>query len=321
MRKTVQAQIVWPLLIVGFLLSAAGDCGGGVVTFENLPVNSDGWYNGNPRAGAPLRDNYTVRGIGSSFGADEYLQTWSSGGVEFNNHYTPDYDSWTGWSWSRVMDSATAGFTSQYASWAGGGAGTSGGDETAGGTYAVAHGDGAWFNLAPGAVLQSVDLSNTTYAALSMQQGDAFAKRFGGSSGTDPDYFRVTLSGYESLDLLGQLISSVTVSLADYTFADSLLDVVLAGWQTIDLTALGNARSVGLTFESSDVGPWGINTPAYVALDNLVFRDSVAVPEPMSPAFAAAAVGGFLFFHSRSCRRKKLAKSAPGLRGTLPPVA
>ena len=98
------------------------------------------------------------------------------------------------------------------------------------------------------------------------------------------------------------------------------MDYVLAGWQTIELCALGNARSIGLTFASSDSGPFGTNTPAYVALDNLVFRDSVAVPEPMHAAVAAAAVAGFLFCHSRCGRRKKRQSSPPGLTETLPPV-
>jgi hypothetical protein len=32
--------------------------------------------------------------------------------------------------------------------------------------------------------------TNTTYAALSMLSGDSFAKKFGGASGDDPDWFK-----------------------------------------------------------------------------------------------------------------------------------
>lgn len=39
-----------------------------------------------------------------------------------------------------------------------------------------------------GSILKGVFVTNSTYAVLSMENGDAYAKKFGGSDGTDPDF-------------------------------------------------------------------------------------------------------------------------------------
>ena len=71
---------------------------------------------------------------------------------------------------------------------------------------------------ADGRRFESLMVTNTTYAALSMRDGDSFAKKFGGPSGNDPDYFRLTITGKDSG---GSTIGSVEFYLADYRFADS----------------------------------------------------------------------------------------------------
>jgi hypothetical protein len=40
-------------------------------------------------------------------------------------------------------------------------------------------------------------------------------------------------------------------------------------WQWFDLSKLGEVASVKFTLSSSDVGQWGMNTPAYFCLDKL----------------------------------------------------
>lgn len=262
-----------------------------VVDFEGLQTNASGYYNGNTSAGSPFRDNYTVLGTQDNFGSTEYLQQWTSGGVAFQNEFTPDFGSWSGWSWSNVQDATTPGFLNQYASFAGGGSGGSS-------TYAVGFGD-AYFNLPTGAILQSLDLSNTTYAALSMRDGDAFAKKFGGDTGADPDFFRVTLTGFADVNGQGNSIGATTIALADYTAPNQASDYILAGWLKVDLSALSGARSVKLSFSSSDTGPFGINTPAYVAIDNLTFSlgQTGQVPEPSTAL--AMGMGSLILWFAR----------------------
>ncbi|MCW5623505.1 MAG: DUF4465 domain-containing protein [Burkholderiales bacterium] len=107
-----------------------------------------------------------------------------------------------------------------------------------------------------------------------MLNGDFFAKAFGGASGDDPDWFALTITGH---DAAGDATGTVDFHLADYRFADNSLDYVVTDWTLVDLSALGTVSSLTFSLSSSDVGDFGMNTPAYFALDNL---SVAAVPEP-----------------------------------------
>ena len=240
---------------------------------------------------------FTATGAtGSYFNGNSGIGTnsngWTTGGVHFNNTYDASFGGfWTGWSYSNVADAATAGFGNQYAAAPGGGSNGLGG-AAPGQKYAVGFGDGAFLNVPAGSLLQSLEITNTTYTALSMLNGDQFSKKFGGASGNDPDFFRVTLTGYSAPRAQGSVIGSITVSLADYTSANNSADFVLRSWSTVNLAAIASASSIGLRFASSDVGTFGINTPTYVAIDNLSFS---TVPEPTSLLLLATftSLGGY----------------------------
>jgi hypothetical protein len=45
-------------------------------------------------------------------------------------------------------------------------------------------------------VLDQLYINNSTYAYNSMKLWDGFAKKFGGASGNDPDYFKLVIRGY-----------------------------------------------------------------------------------------------------------------------------
>jgi hypothetical protein len=134
-------------------------------------------------------------------------------------------------------------------------------------------------------------VTNTTYAALSMLEGDGWAKQFGGDTGNDADWFKLTAYG---TDAAGQVVdASVEIYLADYRFADNSLDYILDTWAYLDLSELAAAGAQSLHFNvsSSDVGSSGMNTPAYFAMDDLTYTTPAqAVPEPASLATAGLAV-------------------------------
>lgn len=280
------------LTLMAALISIAGvpAARAEIVTFESLPFGPVGsgfenHYNGDTRIPDenPLRDNFEKIGTSLSFGETEFNQRWNSGGLKFENNFTPEFNAWTGWSWSRVTDNTTPGFGNQYSAFPGGGSPLDGGPADTGGGYAMAFSEGAFFNVPDRSRLRSVDVANSTWAALSMLNGDGeggFAKQFGGPTGDDPDFFRVTLTGYDQTGTAGKDIGSIQVDLADYTFGDNSRDYVLEGWKTVDLDDIAAARSVGLSFDSSDVGDFGINTPTYLAVDNIRF--ATAIPEPGS---------------------------------------
>lgn len=216
-----------------------------VVDFEDVGSNlgSEGFYNGSDGAGG-----------------------FDSGPLSFNNThgFSFGFEFWSGWSYSNQTDTTTAGFENQYSNIVGQGDANSA-------TYAVAFGDTAEINSSFGTI-QSFAITNTTFAALSIRDGDQFAKQFGGPSGNDPDFFSVDIL---SLDESGNELDSQTVFLADFRFDDNSQDFILTDWQTVDVSGL-NANRIGFRFAGSDVGPFGLNTPSYFALDTVV----VAVPEP-----------------------------------------
>lgn len=210
---------------------------------------------------------------------------WSSGQVHFGNQFDESFGGiWNGFAYSNINDSTTSGITNQYAAFPGTDVGGTG-------NYAVGFsGDHAFFNLPRTGVPQSVFATNTTYAALSMLNGDQFGKKFGGPSGDDPDFFSVTFSGFDDFNGEGNLTGSVEFFLADYRFDDNSLDYVLDEWEPVDLSSLGALRSVQISFDSSDVGSFGINTPTYVALDHLDFQ---VIPEPHAAGLMALLLVGW----------------------------
>jgi hypothetical protein len=133
--------------------------------------------------------------------------------------------------------------------------------------YSVAQGGAKLkFNAAAqGKQMAGFYVTNSTYAAISMRDGDMFAKKFGGVSGNDPDWFKLKIQKY-----LGGVLAtdSVTFYLADFRFANNAQDYIVKTWQYVNLTSLGNVDSLLFTLSSSDVGSFGMNTPSYFCLDN-----------------------------------------------------
>jgi hypothetical protein len=247
------------LLLVLFLFVPV--CFSGTSDFEGLsyPAGADYW-NGSDGSGG-----------------------FSDGGAYFVNDYNYDYSSWSGWSYSRVTDNVTSGWGNQYSSAAGSGVN---GSESYGVSYA------GFGSLVQFDVLSSVEgayFTNSTYTYYSMRDGDNFAKKFGGSDGSDEDWFLLTVSGYND----GALTDTVEIYLADFRFADSGDDYILDEWKWFDLSGLGEVDEVSFSLSSSDVGAFGMNTPAYFVMDSLV-----SVPEPMS--IFVLSVGGFVLGFKRS---------------------
>ena len=279
-----------PTLVAGALLAGAVSAADTTVTFEDLGLVAPG--------SAEDGHGLTPYSTGTAFGEVENWNRFTSGGVAFENRTIPAFGSWDEWAYSNQTDTTTPGFSNYLSGWAGGGAAPLTGATIAGGTYGIAFGANTWIDL-PSTLRTPVSImvTNTTYAALAMRDGDAFSKKFGGASGTDPDFFLLTILGENAM---GSVTGSVDLYLADYRAADSAGDFIQADWVKLDLTGLGTdvAR---LTFDltSSDTGAFGINTPAYFAVDNLV-----VVPEPSAMLLVSFGLGGW--FLSRRRRPARL---------------
>jgi hypothetical protein len=188
---------------------------------------------------------------------------FKSGSIELPNFYDAQFDYWSGWAISADTNKTTPGFLNQYSAIAGRGAvGTT--------TYATGYVyDPSIVRLQPNAIgkpMIGFYVTNTTYAYLSMRDGDAFAKKFGGETGKDPDFFLMTIKKYSGGALADD---SINVYLADYRAQDSHKDFILSDWKYVDLTTLGEVDSLYLRMTSSDVGVFGMNTPAYICIDQV----------------------------------------------------
>ena len=191
---------------------------------------------------------------------------FTDGNIRLLNDFNDAYGSWSGWSISSTTDVETPGFVNQYSCIAGSGVDGSP-------TYATTFvsGESLLHTVGDGrGVIEGFYINNSTYAALSMRDGDAFAKRFGGEDGTDPDFLFVSIKEYGSRNVNND---SIVFYLADYRFDNSQDDYILDEWTYIDLTQFGNVDTLSFQLFSSDVGQFGINTPAYFCIDNIITRD------------------------------------------------
>ncbi len=255
------------------LASAALPLGAAVLDFGDLSLAPSSYHNGGPAT--------------NSAG-------WSSGGAAFSNTFTDfggGFSAWAGFAYSNTSDTSTPGFGNQYSAYSL----TTPNSGVYGVAYYSAYDPAPRITFAGEVAPLSVLLTNNTYAALEILNGSDFAKKFGGASGDDADWFTVTFTGY---DASNAVTGAVTFYLADYRFSNNALDYVVSDWTSVDLTGLGTGvKSIQLGFASSDVGMFGINTPTYVALDNLNFA---AVPEPSS----AAAFAGLAVLAAGASRRR-----------------
>jgi hypothetical protein len=131
-------------------------------------------------------------------------------------------------------------------------------------TFAVVHCGGPAeiaFNTAVDREFSYIWVTNSTYAALSMLNGNDYAKKF-----ATGDWFKLTVTGYKAN---GSKSGEVEFYLADFRTANA--GGIVREWKKIDLAALGKINKLSFALDSSDSGEWGMNTPAYFCFDNPAF--------------------------------------------------
>ena len=220
-----------------------------VVDFETYPIGAESFDNG-------------LNAQGYFMFNDVYL----------SNVYDTAWGSWTGFAISNITDTITSGWGNQYSSFPGHGVNNST-------NYGVFYDSGfLYFSPNESRVFDSIKITNTTYAAISMRDGDAYGKKFGAQTdasgvidGTNgEDFFKVWVI---CEDYVGSIQDSIEFYLADYRFANNAQDYIVDEWTNIDLTGLGfYVNKISFRFESSDVSFGYINTPTYFAIDDISYQ-------------------------------------------------
>jgi hypothetical protein len=235
-----------------------------MVDLENLSLSADSFWNGSDNSG--------------QFVANQ-LATFPNSFVDWGSGVT----SWSGFAYSNKLDTVNQNYSNQYSCFAG--------QQTLNSTiFGISYNnaDYSTYQIIPNTVSfsqtikpTSMQVANNTYTALTIKNGNSYSKKFGGDSGNDPDWFKLTIVGF--LDSIPT--DTVEFYLADYRFSDNQQDYIVKDWQTVDLSSLGNVNQLSFSLSSSDTGSYGMNTPAYFCFDNIVYEHANFMNASSNEAF------------------------------------
>jgi len=270
--------LILPIAVIGLTLSGTAES---AVTsnFDNLILAANSHWAGETSPSAPL--------------FEPNASSFNSGLATFSNQMTDwggGVSSWSGWAYSNQTDNTTPGFENQYSAYTG--------QAHSGSNFGIAYlsGDAAQISFAGPVQADGLYLTNTTYTALSMLNGDSFAKKFGGASGNDADWLKLTVSGLSG----GVESGAIDFYLADYRSSNNSLDYIVNGWEWLNLSSLGTIDGLKFAISSSDTGQFGMNTPAYFAMDDLTVT---AVPLPATIWLMITGLLAFLGFNRGTVHR------------------
>ena len=184
----------------------------------------------------------------------------SSGGWLFTNNTQNGY--WGGFTASNRTDLNQSGMNAQYTAAAG--CGYDGSTQ-----YAVAYTMGVQTDVyAADGQLHTVTgcyVTNNLWTYQDILQGGYGELPYGGSTGNDPDWFKVTATGKNAS---GQTVGTLDFYLADYRFSNNEEDYVLNTWEWFDLSPLGDVATISFSLSSSRGSGYNMITPAYFCMDN-----------------------------------------------------
>ena len=222
----------------------------GTATFDDVTLGASGYWQG-----------------------EEGENEMFSGGWMFTNYYSQAYSFWGGFTASNHTDLTQTGMDAQYtAITAGGYNGSS--------QYGVAYTFGAQTDVyASDGIAHTVTgcyVTNNLWAYQSVVEGDASSTPFGGTTGNDPDWFKLTATGKNAA---GQTVGTLDFYLADYRFSYNEEDYVVDTWEWFDLSPLGAVHTISFSLSSTKSNAYGMLTPAYFCIDNF----NGEAPTPPTP--------------------------------------
>lgn len=243
-------------------------------------------------AGAVNFEDVSIGGSSPQYPADAIGSdtVWTSSDTAFAFQETDEWGSWQGIRASKASDTSDTSYANQYASVTGSGSGGSS-------QYAVIYlfsgtppavSDGVYYTnwtsesfadmggaclWGDDRIVKSIDITNTVTASEIFKNGNAFSDPLSAMEGS---FINLLIRGICSD---GSYTEPLKFTLGEFVGGNLM---VCDGWNTFDLSGLGEVAGLDFAFSSNvGGGTYGISLPTYAAIDNLTF-----VPEPA--AFAAA---------------------------------
>jgi hypothetical protein len=216
------------------------------ISFEGQALNADGYWCGD-ETGTPFE----------SWGSTAYNCIYSEAGVKFPANYTPDWASWTGFAISNrkatTFNSATM-TPDQFNCIAGG--------AYNGNNFCVVYTFGETIEFGGAVTLKGFWYTNDAWTVDAILNGD----------GMSPGKF-------EAEDWLSCFI---TPTPADGSLSGARYEISLAKdgdfvkeWKYCDLSdvpAFKNISSISFGFGGSKANDWGLTTPTYICIDDMVIE-------------------------------------------------
>ena len=259
--KMNMKKMIWVLM--GVLFLAIPLAGAEVVTFDDLSLDPESYYNG-------------------SDGAEGFTST----GVRFNNFFDDTYGPyWEGFAYSQHPPTRQhRTIPINYSAITGSGTGGSG---IYGVAYLGFYGIVPTITFADEVNLAEMYVTNTTYAFLAMQDGNAPAKKFGGDTGNDPDYYRLTITGKD--------VDEVVTAVVDFYPGRLPFRRQFPGLYHRRMDHRGfefsrRVKTIEFSVSSSDTGDYGINTPTYLAIDSIAIDQCPDDPDKIDAGICGCGI-------------------------------
>lgn len=209
----------------------------GIATFEDVNLGSNGYWTGEE-------------------GENEIF----SGGWLFTNYYSSYF--WGGFTASNHADLTQTGLDAQYTAITAGGYD---GSAQFGVAYTMGAQTDVYASDGTAHTISGCYVTNNLWAYHSITEGDYSSTPFGGTTGNDPDWFKLTATGKNAA---GQTVGTLDFYLADYRFTNNEDDYVIDTWEWFDLSPLGPVHTISFSLSSTKSNSYGMLTPAYFCIDD-----------------------------------------------------
>ena len=221
------------------------------ISFEKQQLNADGFWIGDAKGNSySYEDDWG--GKTTTFTDNAYEEATVKFPVTYNLYETAygTSDFWSGVAISNRTETTFSALTltpDQYNNVTG--------KAHSGKNFAVITTYGETIDLGEGVVIKSLYYTNSAYTVNSILNGDNYS----GAKFDATDWFKCTLVATKA----DGTIANVDIDLAkDGTYVSE--------WQLLDLSSLGKITSLGFAFTGSRSNDYGVLTPAYICLDDII---------------------------------------------------